>query len=41
MLDGYMETLRRRFNSGIVYDGKRLMWDTLVLQKCQELAAIC
>jgi len=27
-----------QFNSGVVYGGKRLMWDTVSFRKCQELA---
>jgi CRISPR-associated protein Cas1 len=38
LLDRYMDLLRERFNSGVVYDNKRLMWDTLILRKCQEFA---
>lgn len=38
LLDRYMELLRKQFNSGIVYNGRRLFWDTLILRKCQELA---
>jgi CRISPR-associated protein Cas1 len=37
LLDRYAELLRKQFNSGIVYEGKRLLWDTLILRKCQEL----
>ncbi len=29
---------RERFNSGVLYGGDRLQWDTLILRKCQELA---
>jgi len=38
LLDRYVELLRRQFNSGVVYGDKRLMWDTVILRKCQELA---
>jgi CRISPR-associated protein Cas1 len=38
MLDRYAELLRQQFNSGVVYSGKRVTWDTLILRKCQELA---
>jgi hypothetical protein len=36
-LDRFMELLRKQFNSGIVYEGKRLYWDTVILRKCEEL----
>jgi len=38
LLDRYAELLRGQFNSGVLYGGKRLTWDTLILRKCQELA---
>jgi CRISPR-associated protein Cas1 len=38
LLDRYAELLRKQFNSGVMYGGKRLTWDTLILRKCQELA---
>jgi CRISPR-associated protein Cas1 len=38
LLDRYAELLREQFNSGVMYGGKRLTWDTLILRKCQELA---
>ena len=38
LLDRYVELLREQFNSGVVYGGGRLMWDTVILRKCQELA---
>jgi CRISPR-associated protein Cas1 len=38
LLDRYANLLREQFNSGVVYCGKRLMWDTLIFRKCQELA---
>jgi CRISPR-associated protein Cas1 len=38
LLDRYVELLREQFNSGVVYGGRRLMWDTVILRKCQELA---
>jgi len=38
LLDRYAELLREQFNSGVRYGGKRVSWDTLILQKCQELA---
>jgi CRISPR-associated protein Cas1 len=38
LLDRYVGLLRERFNSGVAYGGKRLMWDTVILRKCQELA---
>jgi len=37
LLDRYAELLRKQFNSGIVYEGKRVFWDTLIFRKCQEL----
>jgi hypothetical protein len=38
LLDRYVELLREQFNSGVVYGDRRLMWDTVILRKCQELA---
>jgi CRISPR-associated protein Cas1 len=38
LLERYAELLRQQFNSGILYGGKRLAWDTLIFRKCQELA---
>jgi len=38
LLDSYAELLRERFNSGVVYGGDRIQWDTVILRKCQELA---
>lgn len=38
LLDRYADLLREQFNSGVIYCGKRLSWDTLILRKCQELA---
>lgn len=38
LLDRYADLLREQFNSGVMYCGKRLPWDTLILRKCQELA---
>ena len=38
LLDRYAELLREQFNFGVMYGGKRLTWDTLILRKCQELA---
>jgi hypothetical protein len=38
LLDRYADMLREQFNSGVMYYGKRLPWDTLILRKCQELA---
>jgi CRISPR-associated protein Cas1 len=38
LLDRYADLLREQFNSGVIYSGKRLMWDTMILRKCQELA---
>jgi CRISPR-associated protein Cas1 len=38
LLDRYVELLREQFNSGMVYGGRRLMWDTVILRKCQELS---
>jgi CRISPR-associated protein Cas1 len=38
LLDRYAELLREHFNSGVMYCGKRLPWDTLILRKSQELA---
>jgi len=37
LLERYVELLREQFNSGVVYGGKRLMWDTVIFSKCQEL----
>ena len=34
----FINLLREQFNSGVIYGGKRLMWDTVMLRKCQELA---
>ena len=38
LLDRYADLLREQFNSGVSYGGKRIMWDTVILRKCQELA---
>jgi CRISPR-associated protein Cas1 len=38
LLDRYADLLRDQFNSGVVYGGKRLLWDTVIFRKCQELA---
>jgi len=38
LLDRYVKLLRGQFNSGVVYGGRRLMWDTVILRKCHELA---
>jgi len=38
LLDRYADLLREQFNSGVMYRGKRLPWDTLILRKCHELA---
>lgn len=38
LLDRYADVLREQFNSGVMYCGKRLPWDTLILRKSQELA---
>jgi CRISPR-associated protein Cas1 len=38
LLDRYADLLREQFNSGVIYCGKRLPWDTLITRKCQELA---
>ena len=38
LLDRYADLLREQFNSGVMYSGKRLPWDTLITRKCQELA---
>jgi len=38
LLDRYADLLREQFNYGVMYCGKRLPWDTLILRKCQELA---
>lgn len=38
LLDRYADLLREQFNSGAMYGGKRLSWDTLVFRRCQELA---
>jgi CRISPR-associated protein Cas1 len=38
LLDRYANLLREQFNSGALYRGDRLQWDTLILRKCQELA---
>jgi CRISPR-associated protein Cas1 len=38
LLDRYVKLLREQFNSGVMYGGRRLFWDTLILRKCQELA---
>jgi len=38
LLDRYLGLLHDEFNSGVLYDGDRLQWDTLILRKCQELA---
>jgi CRISPR-associated protein Cas1 len=38
LLDRYVDLLREQFNSSVSYEGKRLMWDTVMLRKCQELA---
>jgi CRISPR-associated protein Cas1 len=38
LLDRYADLLREQFNSGVRYGGKRIMWDTVILRKSQELA---
>jgi CRISPR-associated protein Cas1 len=38
LLDRYADLLREQFNSGVMYSGKRLPWNTLILRKSQELA---
>jgi CRISPR-associated protein Cas1 len=38
LLDRYAGLLREQFNSGVMYGGRRLSWDTLILRKSQELA---
>jgi CRISPR-associated protein Cas1 len=38
LLDRYVELLRQQFNSGVMYGGKRLFWDTLIFRKGQDLA---
>jgi len=38
LLDRYADLLCEQFSSGVMYFGKRLPWDTLILRKCQELA---
>jgi CRISPR-associated protein Cas1 len=38
LLDRLMDLLRGQFNSGVVYQDKRLIWDTFIFRKCQELA---
>jgi len=37
LLDRYADLLREQFNSGVMYRGRRVFWDTLILRKCQEL----
>jgi CRISPR-associated protein Cas1 len=32
-----LTALRDRFNSGVFYRGRNLKWDTVILQKCEEL----
>jgi len=32
LLDRYADLLREQFNSGVMYCGKRLPWDTLILR---------
>jgi CRISP-associated protein Cas1 len=39
LLDRCADLLREQFNSGVMYSGKRLPWDTLILRKSQELAS--
>ena len=34
----FRDLLREQFNSGVMYCGKRLSWDTVILRKGQELA---
>jgi CRISPR-associated protein Cas1 len=34
----FLDLLREQFNSGVMYCGKRLSWDTVILRKGQELA---
>jgi CRISPR-associated protein Cas1 len=34
----FIEILRERFNSGVVYKGRRMKWDTLMQEKTNELA---
>jgi len=38
LLDRYADLRREQFDSGVRYGGKRIMWDTVFLRKCQELA---
>jgi CRISPR-associated protein Cas1 len=38
LLDRYADLLRGQFNSGVMYSGKWLPWDTLILRKSQDLA---
>ena len=33
----FLELLRNRFNSGVEYKGARCKWDTIILNKAQEL----
>jgi len=34
----FLELLKNRFNSGIKYKGKKWKWDTVILNKTQDLA---
>ena len=34
----FLELLKNRFNSGVKYKGKTWKWDTVILNKTQELA---
>jgi len=38
MLDRYLNLLRQTFNSGVMYRGDRVKWDTLIGLKVQEFA---
>jgi CRISPR-associated protein Cas1 len=34
----FLDLLREQFNSGVEYKGRRMKWDTVILQKANELA---
>jgi len=36
----FLELLKDRFNSGVKYKGKTWKWDTIILDKTQELAGL-
>src|SRR5208282_4801659 len=38
LLDRYADLLREQFNSGVIYEGKHLMWDAVMSRKFQEFA---